>query len=71
MTAVYTIPNLTGQTITFEGITAILTAMAEASVEIDSVIYTRRQDYVVTVRLESGSSVSLPSVISFGPSRSD
>jgi hypothetical protein len=45
--------------------------MAEASVEIDSGIYARRQDYVVAFRLESGNSVSLPSVISFGPSRSD
>jgi hypothetical protein len=45
--------------------------MVEASVEIDSIIYAYRQDYVVAVRLESGNSVSLSSVISFGPSRSD
>jgi hypothetical protein len=42
--------------------------MAEASVETDSVIYARRQDSIVPVRLESGNSVSLPSVILFGPS---
>jgi hypothetical protein len=42
--------------------------MAEASVEIDSVIDAHRQDYVVAVRLESGNYMSLPSVISFGSS---
>jgi hypothetical protein len=45
--------------------------MAEVAVEIDSVIYACHQDYAVAFRLESGNSVSLPSVISFGPSRSD
>jgi hypothetical protein len=50
---------------------AILPAMTQASVGIDSVIYVSRQDYAVAFRLESGNPVSHPLVISFGPSRSD
>jgi serine/threonine protein kinase len=45
--------------------------MAEASVEVDRVVYARRHDYAVAVHLESGGSVSLPSVVLFGPSASD